>query len=839
MFFLLGGALLVQGQKDGTSSRDRDVVNFGVYFKHVGDAHIVTRYWSNSFLVQLPTVKKMKIWIPTVRCTGNISDPVADRLTKTGCFQHEDLNYLMNYMYEQFEFERMRIINTIYKMFPCRMTVPVGRQSRSPFGFVGTGLSYLFGVASHDDLVETANHVRSVLQTQNSGTVELQHQIDALRSLASIANVRLNRTSDQLDRIQRALVGFSVDSNRAIEAVSQYVRLMIRKLIDATLVNDHLRAFLNGLELLSLGILSPEVVGVDQLKQSLENVAQVLKSKYANFELLAKTPEYFYSRAAKIIGMRFNETLAINVKYPITSSNKPVGVYQIIRIRVPVSQNQPHGTEIEDLPNFIVVSKNNKFFIPFEAEPNIDHGLIKIGDRALINMTDTCVAALFVNDPSAIHSRCRANFVVTPGVPLAVRLSGTTVLLGNVRKYTVFCANGSTVHDTHCTYCQVTIACDCSLMAENLILPAQLKNCDNPVLSMRQELVNLKILFNFFDSEKLASLDGATKFDRLVNVSLPSFQVSKEDMRFETDLKVNLEGLTKKIKQNRKIFYSQQAELRDKLDNMEFSAKFDMTSWRDLTLAIGLVVTGLLTGLTIYLLCRLSTISAALALIPVANAWPILLPDEQISHFVYRKQTTDDVETPDSGPFRLNIDLAYHSSYLQVLLSLAILANLLAILMCRVRRRARPTGYGCQICINFFDEQNSVLVFGQRIGESSDKIQFGCTEFIRNVQLLGCWKPEILIQWGLQITHVTSKKPIKFQTVISLGFREGLTLKRILRGGNYFAIPLIRDATGDIVEMTFGKRPKLGTSVVAPVLELRDSGALEEMAHKGTRLLGE
>jgi len=270
---------------------------------------------------------------------------------------------------------------------------------------------------------------------------------------------------------------------------------------------------------------------------------------------------------------------------------------------------------------------------------------------------------------------------------------------------------------------------------------------------------------------------------------------------------------------------------------MEFSAKFDMTSWRDLRLDIGLIVTGLLTGLTIYLLCRLSTISAALALIPVANAWPILLPDEQISHFVYKKQTTDDVETTDSGPFRLNIDFAYHSSYLQVLLSLAILANLLVILVCRVRRRARPIWYGCQICINFFDEQNSVLVFGQRIGESSDKIQFGCTEFIRNVQLLGYWKPEILIQWNLQITHATSKKPIKFQTAISLGFREGLTLKRILRGGNYFAIPLVRDATGDIVEMTFGERP--GTSGGAPMLKLRESGKRDEITHQGTQLMGE
>ena len=544
---LFGGALLAQAQEDGSSSRDWDVVDFGVYFKYVGNAHIVTRFWSNTFLVQLPAVRRMKVGTPTVRCTGNISDPVMDRLTKTGCFQHEDLNYLMNYMYDQYEFERVRIINTIYRLFPYRMAVPVGRQGRSPFEFIGSGLSYLFGVASHDDLRETANHVRSILQTQNSGTVELQHQIDALRSLASIANARLNRTSDQLDRIQRALVGFSVDSDRAIEAVSQYVRLMIRKMIDGTLVNDHLRAFLNGLELLSLGILSPEVVGVDQLRQSLENVARVLKSNYSNFELLAKTPEYFYSRAAKIIRMRFNETLAINVKYPITAWNKPFDVHRIIKLRVPVSQNQPHGTEIEDLPNFILVGKNGKYFVPLEAEPNIDHGLLQIGDRALINMTNTCVGALFVNDPSAIHSQCRANFVATPGVPLAVRLSGTAVLLGNVQRYTVFCANGTTVHDTHCTYCQIAVRCDCSLMAENFVLPAQLKNCDSPIQNMRQELVNLKILFNFFEAEKLASLDGVTQFDKLVNVSLPSFQVSKEDLRFETDVKVNLDGLIDKI----------------------------------------------------------------------------------------------------------------------------------------------------------------------------------------------------------------------------------------------------------------------------------------------------
>ena len=290
------------------------------------------------------------------------------------------------------------------------------------------------------------------------------------------------------------------------------------------------------------------------------------------------------------------------------------------------------------------------------------------------------------------------------------------------------------------------------------------------------------------------------------------------------------------------MFYSQQAELRGKLENMEFSTNFNMRSWRDLTLSIGLAVTGLLTGLTIYLLCRLSTISAALTLMTLANAGQALavpLPDEQMNHFVYKKLAADGVEMPDSKPFKLDVDLAYHSSYLQVLLSLAILANLLAILVCRLRRGTRPTWYGCQICINFFDEQNSVLVCGQRIGENKGKIQFGCSEFIRNVQLLGYWKPEILIQWNLQITHATSKKPIKFQTAISLSFREALTLKKILRGGNYFAIPLIRDATGDIVEMTFGKRPKSGTSVGAPVLELRDSGALEEIAHQGTRLLGE
>ena len=203
-----------------------------------------------------------------------------------------------------------------------------------------------------------------------------------------------------------------------------------------------------------------------------------------------------------------------------------------------------------------------------------------------------------------------------------------------------------------------------------------------------------------------------------------------------------------------------------------------------------------------------------------------------------RRQTTSRRRTQDR--LELNIDFAYHSSYLQVLLSLAILANLLVILIlvCRVRRRARPIWYGCQICINFFDEQNSVLVFGQRIGESSDKIQFGCTEFIRNVQLLGCWKPEILIQWSLQITHVTSKKSIKFQPAISLSVRGAFTLKRILRGGNYFAIPLVRNHTGEVVEMTLGEeRP--GTSGGAPMSKLRESGKRDEITQQGTQLLGE
>ena len=126
----------------------------------------------------------------------------------------------MTYIYEQYEFERLRIVNTIYKLFPCRIDAPgVGRQTRSPFEFIGTELSYLFGLASTQDLKETANHVRSVLQTQSSGTVEIQNQLDALRSLSLITNLRINKTGEQLDKIQRRIVGFSVHTEAALEGL--------------------------------------------------------------------------------------------------------------------------------------------------------------------------------------------------------------------------------------------------------------------------------------------------------------------------------------------------------------------------------------------------------------------------------------------------------------------------------------------------------------------------------------------------------------------------------------------------------------------------------------------
>ena len=181
-------------------------------------------------------------------------------------------------------------------------------------------------------------------------------------------------------------------------------------------------------------------------------------------------------------------------------------------------------------------------------------------------------------------------------------------------------------------------------------------------------------------------------------------------------------------------------------------------------------MTGLLSTLVIYLLCRISTIAAALAMIPSAASGQA---NDQFDHFIFQNPGT--TSPPPSEPFKLDIDLAYHTSYIQKLMLILIVINLFIIVGKKLR--GRQTYYGCQICINFFNDRKSVLDYAQSIGEASANIQFSCTEFIKNVQLRGGYgNLDLFVQWGLNITHGPSNKPIKLQLVIKLGLWEARTL---------------------------------------------------------------
>ena len=282
---------------------------------------------------------------------------------------------------------------------------------------------------------------------------------------------------------------------------------------------------------------------------------------------------------------------------------------------------------------------------------------------------------------------------------------------------------------------------------------------------------------------------------------------------------MNLNKLADTIKQNRKVFFSQQSEIKYKLESLGFSSEFDVSSWRDLTLAVGLTMTGLLSMLVIYLLCRMSRIAASLALIPLTASASVMgtQSDEQFGHFVFQKP---EVVTPQpSEAFKLNIDLAYHTSYIQTLMMIMIAINLLIIVVKSMRSKPRKSNYGFQICINFFNDRKSVLVFAQKIGEASTNIQFSCTEFIRNVQLRGSYGNfDLFVQWGLKIVHGPSNKIIKFQSVIKLGFWEARVLKQIIDGGDYFAIPLLLDENGKINGMNVERRMKklTGSELIEP-----------------------
>ena len=383
-----------------------NLANYGVFIKKIGEARLVTNFWTNTFILPLPAPEFTQIRTPSILCIGNRTGRSVDLLLNLStyanrnehCGEHADFSKFIHQLYVRNHDVRVQTTKNIYALFPNQASTRAGSRNRKALlSIVGKISSYLFGTISEEQLQEVSRQVSNALHEGSLGINKIQRQIDSLTSLSKLTNERIEISNKRTQEITEQLYGFAVKMKSNNDSIMRYTLLALRKLYLATDMMGHLQSLLQDLENLANGKLEPGVISLTQLNAAIKRINQILETTLPKFQLVMTNPHYYYSRA-KIATIRINQSLVIEVQFPLTSWDHHFDVYKMIVTKVPLP-DRDHCTRLDGLPKFIAMEKYRTNYIAFENEPMIVDNMIESGERPILNSKNTCIGALFENYP--------------------------------------------------------------------------------------------------------------------------------------------------------------------------------------------------------------------------------------------------------------------------------------------------------------------------------------------------------------------------------------------------------------------------------------------------------
>ena len=409
------------------------------------------------------------------------------------------------------------------------------------------------------------------------------------------------------------------------------------------------------------------------------------------------------------------------------------------------------------------------------------------------------------------------HFSRDPAERSALRLTGTMILITNIEQYKLHCPNGTTEFNASSNYCVISAPCECALQTDEILLPALLSDCEPGTEIESKFLVNLKLLYAFFNESNLLSFDGGSLLNHPINISLPvfNFHQSYDTYLHEQIVKINMERLSEEIKKDKQLYYSHESEMRYRLSEIQGPILFDFSNSKDVTLLVSGILIILISIITMNLLCRISRLAVILNTIRVAEA---IVNASHPYFLIYGEQNVihEIIENPSqngTAPFSFQIDLQYHTTTAQFFLTTVTIFILIAIL---IKLRPKEPGicksFGCQIFFNIASESESALIPSQNFGDVARNYEFTCGTYIKDTIALLGFKPILKIRWDVEFRHVPSSWTFQFKKEIPISFGQARAIRRIVATEKYFVVVLLRIEDGNFETIDVNQQSDLKQS---------------------------
>lgn len=544
-------------------------INYGVLFNHEGILDNASQSWIHTYEIQLPHPDDI---------VKELMNPLCALLTsnhKTACEHYKgnlrQLGRMRDELKESIKMTTARIIELV-KDDRLKPKFDKPRHTRSLLPFVADISSKLFGFATEKQLQTLQSHMQFMTNQSNKITHAFQQQSKQLTSFMTQTDDRITNAVKAIENNNQMIMLFNADYANFEHTVddlqkhwSTTLQLFAREMLVLTQIEQRYQEIFYGVSTLITHQLSPQLIPVAQLMETIKNVSHILQVQYPEFRVVNTNPNFYYNDVTVIFGYH-NDSIYINIPFPIATNSLHYDLFRITTVPVSINESSSHATQLLDLPDYLAVSKNADTFIEVSSKQREQcKGVHQLHCPHLLTETTiadaTCASSIYFNDKLMINAKCNFQFLSNGLKTSLMEITPSKVLITNASNIMVTCSQKPVQMIEGCLFCIKHIPCKCSFSIPNHYIAPRLNQCRNKQADTSAIYpVNLALLTGFFSAQDLQAIQGNTTFENPMKVKLPDFQIYKHNFSNEiakdNSYTLNLNKMISKAKQNSVIYQS-------------------------------------------------------------------------------------------------------------------------------------------------------------------------------------------------------------------------------------------------------------------------------------------
>ena len=740
-------------------------LNYGVLFQRETSVILTREYWLHTYEIKLPEVAKVPS-IATCLRDNNTCLLVGHVLAQINTLRTETSSRLN------------KTLQTVNQLVPHASTLKRSRSKRSLLPFIGKLSKTLFGTATVEDFNVVAAHVNALTKRSRQIATALAQHAEHLSSFETKANDRMDNLMNGIKNNNVAIHYIQQQVESTAKSLQQMFEEMTSVLIQQIETSNHLNheldQFQQAVKDLANGHLSPLLIPMQILHSTLNDIQSILSQKYPGFFVTTHSPSDLYT-SSNFLFTRNNSNLYITVKIPISSERKPLQVYKVFSLPVPLNDSSKHATTILDLPDYFALTSNQQFYLTL-SKYQLDTCKGSFTKQCHYNFPLTpvtkqsCSLSLFSNNKDAIHHLCNFRFVHDAISPKIIELHSNKVLLYQTPLMSMQCGvNHRMVQG--CNFCVFRVPCECSLTTSNFYLPPRLTSCHNTSKEItKMHPVNLVLLQEFFDNSKFRHVFADTSFQSPLSVSLPQFKLYDHKMAsvLANDKKdhLSLARMVKKAKKDEVIFQS----LAEPILNGDIQIQQTWPDTNGILTVVALALSCLTTLASVYMFFKMRSLSAALMLMQQVRSIKALPTD--LPAFIYKHTT----ESSTSN----QIDFSTFISWDRVLFLLLLINSFIVLV---IAYKVFKTNNQKQLLLEITNMKDCVFLTVITMPLCSSQMNIQAPQSVSSLEVSGPWyDPKLFVEWPeFSMTNALTDERISMPTCIKLGVFDAFTLRGILK----------------------------------------------------------